>query len=591
MSTLVAPELAAPGGLTRTVVPTGGDPIIERAPEPRRPIVGRPIVGLVGRHALGLGAGIAGLLIMFWGLGRPALWLDESASAVATTRTWPNLWLLLQGTDSPLVPYYALLKLQRDLAVQFFPAAGSHLEVLLRWPSAIAIAVACWVLVSWLRSAASASVASCCAAVLLLIEGVSRYGQEARPYGLVLMMAIISTAVWWRLMKTRSPWTAGAYATCVAALVCLHALAALLVLAHLVAALLIRRDELLIRILLTIGGATAGVLVTSPLTIAAVVQGGGATRYQHLTGPNLLNTFASLFGGSAHPDARFLIVAALAAIGLTRWNSRRYADITRVAACWALIPALVIIPAMTLRPNLLLARYVLFVIPGWAILAGLGLGALAEAAHWGVAGRSIGSGSVRRFVAVVCSGAMALGVVIVLAALQWPTLATVRGPAGHGENVLPVLAKIDRLPYRSLPIIVSAHLGSIEFGAYAPAEAPRVISMRQQTDQKYIWPEVIDRPTIKEELRLLPTIILVTRKAGCDPMPGYLKWYRITDSSFTPGDWSFYVLHQIPRLPRMPRPASSQIPPALAAPPRFPCQLSPSPGVSVKMAGAAPTQG
>jgi hypothetical protein len=45
--------------------------------------------------------GLATLAMMVWGLGRPALWLDEATSVVATQRTWPNLFLLLRGPDAP----------------------------------------------------------------------------------------------------------------------------------------------------------------------------------------------------------------------------------------------------------------------------------------------------------------------------------------------------------------------------------------------------------------------------------------------------------------------------------------------------------
>jgi hypothetical protein len=533
--------------------------VLHRPPrtQPRSGPAVQRVTNLVERQGLGFCAAYVALLMMFWGLGRPALWLDEAASTVATQRSWPNLWLLRQGTDAPLVPYYALLKAQKAIAVQIFPATASHLELLVRWPSAAAIVVAVWVLVTWLRSAASPTVALSSAAVLLLTEGVSRYGQEARPYALVLMMAIITTAVWWRLMRTPSLPVVITYAACVAILVFLHALAAPLVLAHLVAALLIRRDDLPLRIVANVGGATAGLLVTNRLTIDAVVQGGGASRFQIWTGQHLLDAFLSLFGGP-HTGPGFLAVLVLAAVGLTRWNSARYADITRVAATWAVIPLLVLVPAMALRPNLLLARYVLFVVPGWAILAGLGIAAVTEALTARVA---------NAYAVLAFSGTVALCSVTLLAAVQWPALAAIRTPFGHGESVRPVLAQIDQPAYRSLPIVVASTFGSIEFGAYAPAQARRMVNLRPQTDLPDIWPEAIARPIVKQALISAPTIMLLARSGRCGAMPTYLKGYEVTSTTFTPGGWTFYLLQRT-----APPPSRHRSPPFSLIRPVLPCR-------------------
>jgi mannosyltransferase len=493
-------------------------------------------VSVLNRQVLGLYAGTAAALIMFWGLSRSALWLDESASAVATQRSWPHLWRLLQGTDAPLVPYYILLKAQKDAALLLFPGAGSHLEALLRWPSAVAIAVACWVLVSWLRTAGSDTVAVASGAVLLLVEGVSRYGQEARPYGLVLMLAIITTALWWRLMRNPVPPAAVAYGVAVALLAGLHALAAPLVLAQLVAALIIRPGALFERILLSGCGALSGLLVASPFTIAALVQGGGATRFPQLTGPHLLGAFLSLFDGRRQPDPHSLIIIALAAVGLIGWNSPRYADLTRVAACWAVIPVLVLIPMMAQRPNLLLARYVLFVVPGWVILAGLGVSLMAEAlarnidVHW---------------YAVASSVVVVLVTVLLVAAGQWPALNLIRTPSGHGESILPALAFVDLEPYRALPVVITSQYGAIEFGAYASADALRVLNFRQQTDQPDIWPLPVDRPLIQQKLRSIPALVVLVRSGKCGSLPSYLNRFQVSLVRVVPGEWTFYYLRQV----------------------------------------------
>lgn len=104
-------------------------------------------------------------MLMVWGLGRPAVWLDEAASAIAVQRSWSQLWLMRKGTDAPLVPFYVVLKAQKSVVLQILPGAGAHLEVLLRWPSAVAIVVAAWVLVSWLTTSRHCSQSSAASSV------------------------------------------------------------------------------------------------------------------------------------------------------------------------------------------------------------------------------------------------------------------------------------------------------------------------------------------------------------------------------------------------------------------------------------------
>src|SRR3712207_8163256 len=72
-------------------------------------------------HRLALAMGGIATAVLLWGVDRPALWLDESASVVATQRTWADLWVLLRAADAPLVPYYALLKAASSATVLVAP--------------------------------------------------------------------------------------------------------------------------------------------------------------------------------------------------------------------------------------------------------------------------------------------------------------------------------------------------------------------------------------------------------------------------------------------------------------------------------------
>ena len=468
----------------------------------------------------------AALVLVFWAIARPALWLDEAASAVATDRSWTDLWRLWGGTDAPLMPYYLLLKALRELSLAVLPRAADHPEVLLRWPSAVAAAAAVGVLVSWLRRMLPTLGALTCGALLMLFEGFSRYGQEARPYALIMLLAVASTAVWWRLIRTASVGATFGYGLCVAAMAGLHALSALLVLAHLAAALLIRDgpDDTgdtgpPLSLLMFAAAAIGGLLLASPAIFAAVSFGGGATRYHALTGESVFSTFTALFGGVP----QFLVVAALAAVGGSRWNSARDANLTRIAVCWALVPWPAYLPAVVARPNLLLGRYLLFTVPGWAILAGLGLVTLGTK-----------SPKAREFRTIVLTGALGL-----LFVLQWPALLATREPAAHGRDLRPLAALLRQPAYRDLPLAVTTSTDLLQLAAYTPAAAPRV--RNQAMSAVNIWPDRLDRITAVRNTVGSTWMVLIVRAGTCGPMSVFLNSYGFVSAS-TAGQLTAVVL-------------------------------------------------
>ena len=155
-------------------------------------------------RALALGVAAATLTMMVWGLGRPALWLDESASVIATQRTWAGLWVLLSGTDAPLVPYYALLKAACSAATSIAPSSAASPEVLYRWPSVVVTVLSAWALTLWLARRCPPELAIGTGVLLLATGSFSRYAQEARPYVFVLGGSRgARTILWTRLVRDR----------------------------------------------------------------------------------------------------------------------------------------------------------------------------------------------------------------------------------------------------------------------------------------------------------------------------------------------------------------------------------------------------
>jgi hypothetical protein len=503
------------------------------------------------RHGLGLLMALATLGLLTWRLSGPALWLDESASAVATQRTWPNLWLMLRGSDAPLVPYYALLKVLTTATTDLFPQAASHPEVLFRWPSVVAAVLGVWLLTVWLARFSSGPVVLGTGVFLLASLGLSRYGQEARPYAFVLLAAIACTVAWTRMIDDGRARRLLLYALTVVVLIAANSLAAVLVAAHLVAALTApepgRRRSAVRR---TVVGAGLGGLVVSPLAANAVLHGGGATRFPPLDPDNLGTAFLHLFTSGTHPVLWMGALLPFSVLGLTRVTSPAYRFVARIAAAWALVPPAVLLPAVMVRPNLLLGRYLMFVVPAWAVLGGLGVATVFELLT-----------RLARFRTVA-----GLLTVALLGAAVWtqiPALVQVRWPGGHGEDIRPALAAANSSQYLHLPMYVFGRYGAVEIGAYDRRYERRMIGMLEQRTLRSIWPAADPVAVRSQQLRLAPELVLLMRtssaKANCTdvtmertskdvvrcmPAPLRSRHYRVLSFRREGRNWTFALLRR-----------------------------------------------
>ena len=496
--------------------------------------------------ALGLAAAMASAALMAWNLGTPALWRDEAASAVAQRRTWPQLWELLGGPEAPLVPFYAVLKTLTMGTLEVIPSAGMHLEELVRWPSAVAVVISSCVLVVWLTRVASPLLAAAAGSVFLLLAAVSRYGQEARPYALVLMFAVLATVLWWQVAHDRRWRWMPAYALVIAAMVALHALSASLIAAHIVAAAVLQPGHAqpqplrwVARMLRTLGAALAGVLIASPLTLLAIGNGTGAAGTGDLV--KARDVFLRLFNGASQPSEPVIVLlvvllAVLPVIAVVAGWSGPMANVVRLSAAWAVVPLAVLLPAALARPNLIATRYLLFVVPGWAVLAAVGLVAAAGAVA-AVLARILPFAH-RRVV-------LGAGLVLALAAatvVQVPTLTSARSPHGHGENVRALLEIANSPQYRDLPIEVFPPSEAVQLSAYAPDQAFRLINARQLQTGAVIWPERVEGGAVTDALRDAPGVVVMVRGGTDLKVPRTWKDCRVVRTEQPDRKWSLYVL-------------------------------------------------
>ncbi|QLQ40180.2 glycosyltransferase family 39 protein [Micromonospora robiginosa] len=174
--------------------------------------------------------GLLTLAVTLVGIGHAQLWRDELATWSAATRPLPDLVRLTRTIDAATGPYYLLMHAWTALA-------GTS-PTALRLPSALAMAGAA-ALTAALGARLAGDRAGLLAGLLFaVLPATSRYGQEARPYALATLLAVLATLLLVDALR-RPTWRRWAgYAIAVAALGPLHLVALTLLAAHAVAVLL-----------------------------------------------------------------------------------------------------------------------------------------------------------------------------------------------------------------------------------------------------------------------------------------------------------------------------------------------------------------
>ncbi|WBC18069.1 glycosyltransferase family 39 protein [Micromonospora sp. WMMA1998] len=319
-------------------------------PAPSRARLGWPVWVVPGLLTLG---------ITLVGIGHAQPWRDELATWSAATRPLPDLVRLTRVIDAATGPYYALMHGWTAL-VGTSPTA-------LRLPSALAMAAAA-ALTARLGARLVGDRAGLLAGLLFaVLPATSRYGQEARPYALATLFAVLATLLLVDALRrpTRRRWAG--YALAVAALALVHLIALTLLAAHAVVVLLTALRgpaagrRVLVRWLLAL--LPAFVLVT-PLALVARGQRG---RQLDWVDPARLPDLAALPGGLAQSGVVGGFLLALAALGAVRLGRRAL-----LPAAAVLLPVLLLFVAGTVVP-LWVTRYLVFTVPFACLLAGAAL--------------------------------------------------------------------------------------------------------------------------------------------------------------------------------------------------------------------------
>jgi len=379
---------------------TARDP--DSAADDRRPSHRRPDWLVIAVPA------IAALAFGGYRLGGPSLWRDEAYTIIAARRPAGQIVALLGHTDAVHGPYYLIM----HVVVVLLGTSA----VAVRLPSLLAMSVAAGFTAALGRRLARTAarpappVTGLLAGLLFVASPrTTYYAQDARPYGLVVMFAVVATYLLIRAAADgRWRWWAG-YSAAIALAAEFNLFALLLVAAHGVTLALARLQARggqqdsgsgragppaaavatgnpgrqpaaeprpwLPRWLVAVA---AAVVVISPLIYLGYQQGhtlGWVTR----PGIHAVNRMVTDFAGSG----RLIPLVGIIAVGgiLAGWRSCRPGQpaLAVVALPWLVLPPVILILASQVHPAYV-ERYVILCIPALALLGAAGLAGLARLA-------------------------------------------------------------------------------------------------------------------------------------------------------------------------------------------------------------------
>ncbi|GII22252.1 hypothetical protein Pme01_18490 [Planosporangium mesophilum] len=334
--------------------PPGSESDREPPPPREQPLVIRTLRGVWLWPSLFM-AGIA-----LWRIRYAEMWQDELVTISVISRSTRQILSLLAHVDAVHGTYY--------LFMHYWVQVFGDGPLAVRLPSVLAMvgAVACVALIGQRLFGPIAGMAG--GFVLAIVPSVTRFAQEARSYALVVLLVSLATLLLLRALgrTTVTGWVG--YGVCLALIGCLNPVALSVVAGHLIGILATTGRGARLR---TVGkfslAAVLGVLVAGPVIYQGTQQATRQINWINLEAREVWvvwpRTFASAWVAWA--------VTVLLVVALIAYRRR-----AAFAAAAALVPLLVIWLVSLGDLNYFFSKYLLFVVPLWAVLAGAGLAAV-----------------------------------------------------------------------------------------------------------------------------------------------------------------------------------------------------------------------
>ena len=352
-------------------------------------------------------------LVSLWGITGPSFWRDEAATIAAVKRPLGDLIRMLGNVDAVHAVYYLMI-----WPIAHVLGTGA---LVLRLPSAVAVAVGAAAVAGTGRRLISAWVGLSAGLIFAVLPAVSWYGQDARSYAMVMAVAAISTYFLVRILSTEPArqrrlliW----YGASVAALGILNIFGLLLVVAQAVTIALYGRGRLkepAFRRLAVgwIAAVAAAGVIDSPLLVLGWMQRGQIAWLSVNTSSSGLNTLFSLSGSYMVTTVVLAVIVVALVLSTEISRQKRRANwprrLAEVTLPWLVVPPLILLAASTVQP-VYTSRYILICIPALALIAGA-----AVASYGRIAG-------LIALLAVLIAGA--------------PAQADQRATDGHYDNIL-----------------------------------------------------------------------------------------------------------------------------------------------------------
>lgn len=355
---------------------------------------------------------VAAFLISVVGSERPSYWRDEAATLAAIRRPLSDLVGMLGNVDAVHGAYYLMMWPVEHIL-------GSS-PIVMRFPSAVAAGIGAALLAATGRRLISPWAGLAAGLLDAIFPAVSRYGEEARSYAMVMGAAALASYLLVRVLAAepaaRRRWLIW-YGASIALLGIFNIFGLLLVPAHaLTVAFICRRDlrnpagrRLAIGWLIA---AVAGLVVTSPLLFLGWQQRGQIAWLGVNTSSSGLNTLFSLSGSYLVTTVTIAVIAVALVLSTERSRAQRRAAwpwrLAEISVPWLVVPPLILLAASTVQP-VYTSRYILICIPPLALIGGAAIASYGRAA-----------------------GVIALGAVFIAGA---PTQIQQRAYDGHYDNI------------------------------------------------------------------------------------------------------------------------------------------------------------
>jgi len=362
------------------------------------------------------------MLFALWGITTPSYWRDEAATIAAVSRPFGDMIRMLGNVDAVHSLYYMMI----------WPIAHAFGTgpLVLRFPSAVAAAVAAWAVAAIGRRLISQWAGVIAGLILAVLPVTSRYAQEVRSNEMVVAVATVASLVLIRLLASapeqRRRWAIG-YGASIGLLGVLNVFGLLLVPAHAVTvAVRWRRDsrDPAVRSLavLWFQAAAAGVVIASPLLVLGWLQRAQIAWLSANTSSSGLSSLFSLSGSYIVTTTIIGITAVALVLGMERTKAQRQASwpsrLVDLGVPWLVVPPILLLAGSLVHP-VYTSRYVLMCMPAVALILGAAIATFGEFA-----------------------GSMAVVMVLTAGAI---TQLAVRTPAGHFDDI------------RALDAIVATH--------------------------------------------------------------------------------------------------------------------------------------